>query len=350
MAIVQALIALLARSAGRLLNTVFGWATVMLFGKVPDDRQIYLSIMAFGSVAWLAVAIGIAFPAVGVFLLAFVPLPDWVNDNWVRLIMLGLALLIPPLVGLLSIKMLDEEQRPKSARDKAMAVLKGYPYTCGLALTLVMMTLFAPFLMLHALVRRWKTDHVPVIVEATDYMHLVGEIETALAAADWKTERRRASWMLRLPTKTLTALAGGAIEKMVADQLTTLASDKLEVTLHPSDLVISGAQQDVAHVRAVLAEQLAFSDAYFTWSKEANEIEDRMQAVWGELQRGIMRFTPEDVVARIQEIDRDLRQLKVPYEEWEVLFRQKLLLERGMLQVATGVTERPQDLADRLAA
>jgi len=48
MAIVQALLALVFRSAGRLLNMVFGWATMMLFGKVPQDRQIYLSIIAFG--------------------------------------------------------------------------------------------------------------------------------------------------------------------------------------------------------------------------------------------------------------------------------------------------------------
>src|SRR5215216_5610160 len=101
MAIVQALLALIFRSAGKLLNTAFGWATVMLFGKVPQDRQIYLSVIAFGSVVWLVVVLGVAVPAVGTFLLAFVPLPKWVNENWVRLGMLAGAVIIPAVTGLI---------------------------------------------------------------------------------------------------------------------------------------------------------------------------------------------------------------------------------------------------------
>lgn len=38
MAIVQALIAALTRSACRLLNTAVGWPTVMIFGRVPAKR------------------------------------------------------------------------------------------------------------------------------------------------------------------------------------------------------------------------------------------------------------------------------------------------------------------------
>ena len=40
MAIIQVLLAALARSAGRILNTAVGWATTMIFGRVPEKRQI----------------------------------------------------------------------------------------------------------------------------------------------------------------------------------------------------------------------------------------------------------------------------------------------------------------------
>ncbi len=99
MAIVQALLALVFRSAGKLLNTAFGWATVMIFGKVPESRQLYLSIVAFGSVAWMVVLVGILFPPVGTFLLTFVPLPSGVNQTWVRLAMLTAAIVIPLVIG-----------------------------------------------------------------------------------------------------------------------------------------------------------------------------------------------------------------------------------------------------------
>jgi hypothetical protein len=102
--IVQAIVAAIFRSAGRLLNTAFGWATVMLFGRVPQSRQIYLSLISFGSVAWLVALVGIAFPTVGTFLLSFVPLPSWVDRTWVRLAMVAGAIVIPPIVGALALR------------------------------------------------------------------------------------------------------------------------------------------------------------------------------------------------------------------------------------------------------
>src|SRR5207247_5260458 len=113
MAIIQGILALLTRSIGRVLNTAFGWATIMLFGKVPQDRQIYLSVVAFGSVAWLVVLLGIAFPSAGTFLLSFVPLPKWVDKTWVRLAMLVAAVVLPLIVGLVSLRMVDSESRAR---------------------------------------------------------------------------------------------------------------------------------------------------------------------------------------------------------------------------------------------
>src|SRR5262245_17436704 len=154
MAIVQALLAMITRSAGKVLNTVFGWATVLLFGRVSADRQIYLSGIAFGSVIWLVVLAGVAFPSFATFMLSFVTLPDWVGKTWIRLAMLAAVVVLPAIVGGLSIMMLDREARPRGAGAVVKTVLKGYPYTVGLAITLVMMTVFAPIMKLRALAKR----------------------------------------------------------------------------------------------------------------------------------------------------------------------------------------------------
>ena len=155
MAILQALIAAVTRSAGKLLNTAFAWATVLLFGRVSEDKQLYVSMIAFGSVIWLVVLVGVAFPTVGTFLLSFVPLPEWVDKAWVRLAMLAAVVVIPAVVGVVSILMMDKERRPRGAAATAKAVLKGYPYTIGLATTLAIMTLLAPSMKLKALIKRW---------------------------------------------------------------------------------------------------------------------------------------------------------------------------------------------------
>ena len=69
MAIIQVLLAAVARSAGRILNTAVGWATMLIFGRVPEKRQMYVSTMTFGSLVWITVIVGIAFPSAGTFLL-----------------------------------------------------------------------------------------------------------------------------------------------------------------------------------------------------------------------------------------------------------------------------------------
>ena len=345
MVVVQALLAMVLRSAGRLLNTAFGWATVMLFGRVPQDRQIYLSLVSFGSVIWLVTVAGIAFPTIATFILSFVPLPEWIDRTWVRLAMLGAALIIPAIVGGLAVRLVDAETRPRGAGGVAKTVLRGYPYTIGLSLTLILMTVFAPVLKVRDLFRRWTTQHVPVMVEPQDYAGVVDDIDHALRDGGMTMTRGRPSWMLRLPTRLLGWFAGAAVGDLVAEQLTRLYAPNGEVLLHPSDLVISGRAADASRMRAIIAERVTFSRAYLTWDAEANGLEDALRRVWEDLEG----TTGIDALARLRALARRMDGLTLPYEEWEVLFRQKLQVERAALRrvaglddrMSTGVTEEP---------
>src|SRR5512142_829415 len=159
MAIIQGLVAGVARAGGKILNTAFGWANLMLFGKVPKDRQLYLSIITFGSVIWIVVVIGVSFPSFGAWLLTFAKLPRWVNYNWIRIAMLVAAVIIPPIVGFVALKTVDEQDRQKDVNGKALAILKVYPYTLGLAVTRIMLTIFAPILCVRTAAKRWTPEH-----------------------------------------------------------------------------------------------------------------------------------------------------------------------------------------------
>src|SRR5580765_8429666 len=143
MAVIQVLLAAVARSAGRILNTAVGWATMLIFGRVPEKRQTYVSVMTFGSLVWIAVIVGIAFPSAGTFLLSFVPLPAWVDRKWVRLAMTIAAAVLPALIGAVSLLLQDPDERPTGSA-RLRAVLRGYPFTLGLAVTLSMMCVLAP--------------------------------------------------------------------------------------------------------------------------------------------------------------------------------------------------------------
>src|SRR5207237_9110393 len=90
--------------------------------------------------------------------------------------------------------------RPRGAAAKVATVMRGYPYTVGLAITLVMMTVFAPALKVRNLSRRWATQHVPMLVKPDDYLTVVEEVQAALRTGGLPTTRAAATWMPRLPT------------------------------------------------------------------------------------------------------------------------------------------------------
>lgn len=332
MAIIQAIFAALARFGGKILNTLFGWATTTLFGKVPQEKQTLLSVMSLGSVVWIALVVGVLSPEAGVFLLSFVTLPEWVQDSWVRTAMVVAVILLPGGIGLLSTRVTDVEDQPKGLKETVQHILHGYPYTIATSLALIMMIVFVPVLKIRTVAKRWTTEHLPIIVEGQDYMTVVSELERTLGNAQYPVTPNQASILLRLPIKVLIFFAGKRKSRLVSDQLTALRSEQVELILHPSDLVISGSQYDVAHVRAIVAEQLAFSPSYLTWTKEANELEDRLGAVWDALKAKDTMRGQVDLTQQLQQIERDLRSAKIGYEEWEILLREKLLVERGVLQ------------------
>jgi hypothetical protein len=325
MAVLQILLAIFTRTAGRVLNTAFAWATIALFGRVPPRQQLYLSIMAFGSMAWLISTIGIAFPSVATFLLAFVTIPSWVRSGWIRLVMVLTALTCPLLVGGLCLLALDRAERPATTAAWIKAVLKGYPVTIGLSLTLAMLLVFVPILRARAAMKRWTSAHVPVLVKPEAYLEVLHDLECALAADGWRTARVPASWMLRMPMHVFGTLAGRSVP-LVAERLTTLRADRLEVTLHPSDLILSGLDGDVMRASARLAERLAFSKLYMTWTSEAQRFEDGLRKLWLSFEARNGRESDREGLERA--IEHKLRAAEVPYEEWEVLFRKLLLLER----------------------
>lgn len=138
MAIFGAVFAAVGRFAGRLLSSALGWATILLFGKVEGRKQSVLLVIALGSLVWVLVVIGIVLPDVGTFLLAFVPVPDWVDDDVVRLLMLGLAALIPLLIGFAAVTVTETSRRQRGL-GMVSGVLRGYPFTFVLALTIVIL-------------------------------------------------------------------------------------------------------------------------------------------------------------------------------------------------------------------
>ena len=324
MAILAPLLAFIGRQVGRLVQMAFGWATILLFGRVPQSKQLLLAGVALGSILWVIALVGVAIPDVGTFMIAFVPVPNWIDENWVRLALLVVALALPILIGVAGLFLMDPEDRPAGAGGRVAQVLRGYPYAAVLAVVLLILLIVAPLRKLRTIVKRWEDAHIPIVVQPKGYDRVATDLEAALDGAGLPTSRTKAPVILELPSKLLGAVGGASVRRLVPDRLIVLKSTGLEVTIHPSDVAVAGTKAQVARARAAIASRLATSAAYLTSSKEAQQVEDRLRSL-----RQAEGALPGDAFA---ELDQRLSSLVIPYEEWEILYRERLQAERDLLR------------------
>jgi hypothetical protein len=339
MAFLAGLVGLIGRFAGKVLTTTLGWASMLLFGQVPANRQIVLVLITFGSVVWAALAVGVVLPYVGAFLVAAVPAPDLISESWLRLAMLVGALIVPAIVGVATIFVIEPPNRPRDVAAIATQVVRGYPLSAALAVTLVVLALVGIARFVHHLALRWTEAHIAVVVRPGGYDQVVADLERALDDAGLEMSRRPAPAILAVPGRVLATIAGAGIRSLVPDRLVQLAGPGLEVGLYPSDIAISGDRTRVARARAAIGSRLLATAAWMTTSAEAQEIERRLErlsaaAVPGGAPGGpdgAVGGSREVAVAELKAIDEALAILVVPHDEWEVLYRELLQVERDML-------------------
>ena len=329
MAFLAALVAFGSRFASKVLTTALGWASTLLFGRVPGSRQILLLGITFGSVIWIVMLIGLIVPDVGAFLLLLIPPQEYIPESVIRLLMLVGVIVVPGVLGAMTL-LLETDQK-RTARGMAEAIARGYPLTLLLAVLLVFLAALAIWRKGTSLVRRWTDAHVPMVVEPGAYEQVARDLDEALSAAGLDLAAGDAPASMSLPAKWLTAVAGRASSSLVPNRMVRLRGPDLDVLIYPMDVLVSGKSRDVVRARAAMASRLTTSAAHLTVSAEAQAIEDRLRAL--ALGRPGGEQPPpfdERVEADFDAIDRDLAEIEVPYEEWEVLYRQRLQVERDL--------------------
>ena len=357
MAFLAGIFGMIGRFAGRVLTTTLGWASSLLFGRVPQSRQVVLALITFGSVIWAALVVGIVLPDVGAFLVAAVPAPDAIDRGWIRLAMLIGALIVPAVVGATTLFVLDPANRP-AGRALVGQVLRGYPLCGALAVTLVILAVVGIVRFVHHRAIGWVDAHVPIVVHPGGYDRVVADLERALEDAGLAVERRPAPLPLAIPGRMLGRIAGPAIRALMPGRPVELVGRDLEIGLYPSDISIGGKRAIVARARAAIATRLTSTAASMTTSAEAQAVESILERLTRARVAGAEPGTAgtdlDTAGATLTDVDRRLASLDVPHDEWEILYRQRLQVERDLLagrapgSVAT--TDGTTPLTDRVDA
>ncbi len=317
------------RIAGDLVTSALGWASSLLFGRVPRSHQVFVVLMMAGSFAWLLCVLGVVLPSIAALLLSATPHPPFVDQAWLGVALLFGVIVLPLGVGFAGSRAPASGERPAGlalVRELARGYLLA-PLVSGLLI----------FLAGVGIVRKvrsrrhgWSDVHVPIVVKPGGYDQMVLDLQEALAGADVATTAQAAPWVLTLPARLLGAVAGANVRKLQPDRLVELTGPDLRVGVYPSDIAISGATRDRTRARAAILSRLATTSAHLTTSAEAQELEDRLEGV--AMPAGATGPLPiANARVVFEAIDARLLDLAVPTAEWDILYRLRLQIERDLL-------------------
>ena len=330
MAFLAALIAFGSRFASKVLTTALGWASTLLFGRVPASRQILLLGITFGSVIWMVMLAGFILPDLGAFLLLLIPPQNVIPEQTIRMLMLVGVIAVPGIVGLVTLALTSKDERtPRRALE---AFARGYPLTILLAVLLVFLALLAIYRKANSVVRCRTDAHVPMVVKPGAYEQVADDLDRALTDAGFDLTPETAPATMSMPAKWLAAVAGRTSSSLVPDRMLRLRGENLDILIYPMDILISGKGDDVTRARAAMASRLTTSAAHLTVTAEAQAIEDRLTTLaGGSREDGAPSPVFDDAAgAQFASIDDALATVHVPYDEWEVLYRQRLQVERDL--------------------
>ena len=329
MAIFSALLSALYRNLSKFLQTLFGWSITGLFGRLPSKQQTALSVAFVLALAWPLLVLGIFVPGIAAWAIAFVPIHKWVGSTTLRFIWLGLALVVPAIVGTVTAIITPATKQKGSTLH---TVLGGYVLTVGYVVAFLITLVTVPVLKLTTMAKRWSDEHVYVQPREGAYDDVLDEIARACGAIGMPMERTVMPKAMSLATRMLKVLAHRFIEPAVAAESKMLRSDKLEVYLYPADLLLRGPAKTVARVRAAISETMVERFAFLVQEPKAQEIQVEIQRMWEVVARHDATHPVGRLAnVRLREIQHDLRRVEIPFPEWAVLDRSLKRVERAIV-------------------
>lgn len=339
MAILQALIAFVTRSFGRILSALFDWAVVAIFGYTTGTQKVFLSALLAAAGAWPLLLLGIVAPRFAALVLAFVPIPKWVPAYVIRGVWIGLSVLVPLAVG---VAMAMRQPKDQPRRSWPARLLRGFPITVGLSAALFISMITVPMLRIVSAARRRKDVQVPLVTDTSSYRQVAERVLTLQKEHGRPVRRVTPPWWLTAPLRVLTAVDRDAFRSRIPSDLAYFEGSDLVLALYPSGLLIRGRPTALAVAQGLIVEGVSDLEVWQTSDARAQAIEGRIARAWPAPGPWTDSRDPARI-GTLREITGAIAVLPVDYDDWQIVYRKALQLGRalhGQPQLLAGLVRR----------
>lgn len=320
---------IVGRFAGDLVTSALGWASSLLFGRVPRSHEIFLVWMMAGAFVWIVAILGLLIPGIVSVALTTTPHPPFVDRAWLAIALVAVAVVVPLGVGLAGYLVPVAGDRPRGVVI-VRETLRGYLLTPMIAGLLLFLAGIGLTRKVRSIRHGWSDTHIPIVVEPGGYDEMTSDLRAALSAAGMSVKVVEAPKVLTLPALLLTRVAGSNVRKLRSDRLVELKGRGLRIGLYPYDIAISCAASKKNRARAVILSALAATSAHLTTSAEAQAVEDRLQRLAVHNHQPGAGSRPA-IRSAFEAVDKTLLDLVIPADEWDVLYRLRLQVELDRL-------------------
>ena len=330
------------QAVSRSTSFALGWATALYFGQVPGRQGRVLSVVSLMAVAWIVVIVGFAIPILGGAILEATGVIEE-NFDVVWYHYLGLVIAIVGLPPVIAAAVVIAGFHPERDIATWLRLLpRSYSATLMLGVSVLQMVAFTPVL----LFQRWRQKRnfiqVPLVMrEGTDDDDLVDAVRTALRSIDIDDVTvSEASGLKAWPMRTVGYAVRHLLGAVVRGDPMRLEAGELQIYAYATNVSVIGPKEDAYRLRAAIEREIAFCNAYLTWSDDAQGIEDELMAVHESADGDI-----DAMRRRLDEVQERIDTASLNGEEWNVLYRLRLQVEQAASRRSDG-----QDATEQIPA
>ena len=206
------------------------------------------------------------------------------------------------------------------------------------ALSAAFLTAFvtSPIRRIWAMARRREDLTIPLLVEREEYESAAETVRETLERGGMPTRREEPPWLLTAPSRVLRGLGSRTLKDRIPKDLRFYRGKDIDVVVNPNGVTVQAEKERAARAHALISEKATLGPGLQTVESEAQKLERRVKDVWMVFARDRRSHARSDVLlGRLDEIAKELAETYVPFDDWQVLYRE-------ILQVARAIRGRPQ--------
>lgn len=262
-------ILLMIRFFIKIFITIFGWATEIFFGKLPDRNKGWFYLMIVLSFIWIYCLAATAFPILFNIFIDYVP-ENSLTSIFKRVLYILCVVGIPPSVGIIGAMTTGVTKDDK--KKYIECVIRGYRYSAMLGCAMAVILVCAPAIRIKRMIKKIFAKSMDMHVAGKGNIYVMDEIRASLRKVGISATKKIPSKFYSLPTKMINGIMKELFD-YVSDRELYVSGEKINVYINSADIMLEGKLDVIEKVQTAIVKGFVENDIFLTNNKNSQMIE-----------------------------------------------------------------------------